>query len=220
MGKIKEGISQFGFRYLIRVISWQFSERIFRYEDAYLLAADTIESKVVPPSGITFRLANSDDAESFTPVRISSANVRHRLQVGDQCAIAIRDGKIIAMLWGAVGKLYLHEAGTLIDTGSNAFYRYNSFTVPEERLKGLYSQCSQILYEYFRAHGRTRVYGAISVFNLPSITASTSVGNKIVGESVLFSIFGLKILFYKHWPHPVKRLVIFTGKPKPDLRVI
>ncbi|MGB5107779.1 MAG: hypothetical protein WBP29_05170 [Candidatus Zixiibacteriota bacterium] len=126
----------------------------------------------------------------------------------------------MSMLWGATGKLYVNQASTLIDTNNNAFYRYNSFTVPEERLKGLYSQCSTVLYNHYSTSGRKLVYSAISVFNQPSIAASTSVGNKIVGESVLFSIFGLKILYYKKWPHPVKRLVFFTGKPSPDVRII
>ena len=217
---LRAGISQFGWRYLTRLIIWRFPEWLLRYENAYLMAADSLKVGPHATEGIEFRLADPDDADNFGTVRISADNVRQRLGLGDKCAIALRNGEIISMLWAATGELYLHEAGTLIDTGEKAFYRYNSFTIPEERQKGLYSACSRVLYEYYSALGRTHMYGAISVFNLPSQLASQKVGNKIVGESVLFACLGLKFLFFKNWPYKTRRFKVFIGRPTFDARVI
>lgn len=217
---LRAGIAQFGWRYLTRLIIWRFPEWLLRYENAYLMSADSLQIGPHATEGITFRMAQSEDAENFGAVRISAITVRERLRLGDKCAIALRDGEIISMLWAATGKLYLHEAGTLIDTGDKAFYRYNSFTIPEERQKGLYSGCSRVLYDHYCASGRTQVYGAISVFNLPSQLASQKIGNKIVGESALFAILGLKILFFKYWPYETRRFKIFFGRPSSDARVI
>jgi hypothetical protein len=217
---LRKGISQFGWRYLIRLVVWRFPEWLLRYENAYLMAAESLQIGPHATEGIVFRMAVAADAENFGAVRISASVVRERLHIGDKCAIALRDGGIISMLWAATGNLYLHEAGTVIDTGDKAFYRYNSFTIPEERQKGLYSGCSRVLYEHYSALGRTNVYGAISVFNLPSQLASQKIGNKIVGESVLFAILGLKLLYFKYWPYPTKRFVLFTGLPGSEARVI
>lgn len=218
--KLREGIGQFGWRFLFRAICWRFPDWILRYENAYLVSTDKLHVDVPIPSDITFRLAEPRDAENLSVVNISPNTVLERLSLGDRCAVAERNGKILAMLWSATGKLYLHEAGTVIDTGNDAFYRYNSFTLPEERQKGLYSGCSVALYESYIVDGRHSVFGAISVFNLPSIAASKKLGNKIVGESVLLSVFGIKFIYYKKWPLPVKRLTIIPGKPPTDMRVI
>ncbi len=218
--KLREGIAQIGWRFLVRAICWRFPDWILRYENAYLVSTDNLTITAVTPKDISFRLATPQDSEDFGALQISSKVVRQRLALGDRCAIAERDGKILSMLWSATGKLYLHEAGTIIDTGANAFYRYNSFTHPEERQKGLYSGCSAVLSDSYRSEGRTSVYGAISVFNLPSLAASTKVGNKVVGESVLLSVFGIKFIRYKKWPHPVKRLTVIFGNPSSSARVI
>ncbi len=218
--KFREGIAQFGWRFLVRAICWRFPDWILRFENAYLVSADNLHVTANTPSDVNFRLAGPQDAENLRPVRISPQVVRERLALGDRCAIAERDGKILSMLWTATGRFYIHEAGTIIDTGDTAFYKYNSFTLPEERQKGLFSGCSALLYDSYSTEGKTSVYGVISVFNHPSLVATLKLGNKVIGESVLLSVFGIKFIFYMKWPHPVRRLTVVFGNPSSTTRVI
>ncbi|TFH59720.1 MAG: hypothetical protein E4G91_08810 [Candidatus Zixiibacteriota bacterium] len=220
LSRIREGIAQFGWRYLIRVISWRLPDWLFRYESDYLMSAEKLHFEPIQHHDILFRLAEEADADSFAAVRISARTVRERLKLGDKCAIAVREGKTISMLWGATGKLYLAEAGSMIDTGDKAYYRYNSFTVPEERQKGLYRGCSEVLYRYYCSIGKSQLYGVISVFNLPSQIASQKLGNRIVGETTMLALFGVKVIYFKYWPHPTRKMIFFVGRPSADARAV
>jgi hypothetical protein len=58
----------------------------------------------------------------------------------------------------------------------------------------------------------------MSIFNLVSQIVNKKTGLEIVGETVLFRIFGLNICYYKRWPYPTRRLRVFVGSPAAGIR--
>ncbi len=124
------------------------------------------------------------------------------------------------MLWSATGRLYLEYAGAVLDTGRDGFYKYNSFTVPEKRREGLFRACVQELQRIYGAAGRKHAYGAISHFNAPSLMATETLGNRVVGESYRFKVFGINFVWVKSWPQPTKKLRMFRRPPDAELRGI
>ncbi len=214
LSSLSRGWKSFGPEYILKAISWRLPRRVFHYSHSFLVRSERFVPHANPPEGYQFRLAISDDSESFANLGVESATVLNRLSRGDQCGIAVSaDGSIVSMVWAATGDLYLQESGVKLAVDSASIYRYNAFTHANNRQKGLYAGCCAALDDYFVRQGRTHVFGAISRFNLISQSASGSVGTQIVGEVVLLTIFGLSVCRVKSWPHAAPKLRIFFRAP-------
>ncbi len=217
---MSHGWKSFGLEYILKAMSWRLPRRVFHYSHSYLVRSENFVPYPTPPEGFRFRLATSDDKESFANLGVKAVTVLNRFSRGDQCGIAVSvDGSIVSMVWAATGELYLQESGVRLSVDSASIYRYNAFTHAAHRQKGLYAGCCGALDDHYSRQGRTHVFGAISRFNLVSQSASGSVGTKIVGETLLWTILGLSICRVRSWPHTVPGLRVFFQDPA-DARVI
>ncbi len=210
-----------GIDYLLYSLSWRMPRRLFRYSHVYLVAAQDLDVVKPETDAFDFRLAQLSDASSFSLLGVSPETVRDRLTSGDLCGVAVRrDGMVCSMVWVSTGRLYLDEAGTILDTDPEGVYFYNSFTLPELRGRSLYRGCSSACCDWFRRLGRTLRYGIIDKLNETSIVANGRINLQRTGESRYFHFLFFDITWLSNWPKTGRKLVISFGKRTQGARTV
>ncbi len=209
-----------GWKHVWRNLSWHTPNWLFYYDHSINGLAIKTEVAMPEEEGLSFRMATTVDAEAMQALGMGTKEFLRRLKTGDQCSIALRKDEVRSMCWAGIGKLWIKASGSVLDCGEDSLYVYNGYTLSSERGKGLLKGCYRVLFDYYYPQGRTKVYNAISIFNLVSRIVNKKTGLEIVGETVLFRILGLSICYYKRWPHPTRRLRIFVRCPDPEARPV
>jgi hypothetical protein len=128
-----------------------------------------------------------------------------------------QDDKILTLLWASPGKRYLKLGGGILDPGENGIIVYGGYTEKSVRLKGLFPVAFNELYQSFVREGRYIIYAAIHTMNEYSLKLHERMNFIRAGESIHFSIFNIKMTFYKYWPHKAKKVHIFIKTPPNGL---
>ena len=206
---------RFNIDYVIQAIAWRLPNWLFYYYHTYLIS--TVEPKLTVRTYTTYfkRLVTLDDLPLLTKLGIAESLVRERLAAGDRCVIMGQGEEIMSIIWGCAEKRYLRLSGSILDPGEDGIILYAGYTNEQARLRGLFPTSFNELYQSYLTEGRRRIYSAIHSLNTNSLALHQRMSFDIVGETYFWDLFGVKICYYKTWPHRTRKVHIF-GKIPPD----
>ncbi len=217
LAKAKNKIRTYGPEYLIGAISARMPEWLFSYYHTVLISARLPKLITRTYRDYILRPATADDAANLLTVDIDEEKARERLARGDTCFIVEKAGQIVAISWGAKGRMWVRYGGQIIDTSDDGFFLYGIYIIPSERMKGFIGPLFKMQFDHFGGDNRSLALGAVDIFNKPSIMLHRRMGFEIVGETYCITFFGLSCCFYRSWPVPFRRLHFFFKRPPDNL---
>ena len=203
--------------YVLNAITWRSPQWLFYYYHTLLISTDN--PRLLTRSNPTYflRFVTGDDMPLLRKFALREQAVAEHLAAGDRCVIMGRDDEIMSIIWGSSDKRYFKLSGAVLDPGKDGVIIYGGFTTEEARFKGLFPTSFQRLYQSYVDEGRPRIYAAIHSTNTASMKLHLRMGFEIVGETYFLALFGLKICYYRKWPHATRRLHIFVKVPPDNL---
>ncbi len=211
--KMTSGLKRYGIQHIAEVLSGKLPNWLFYFNHSYLGVLAKTEINEMVPEGYLVRRAGYDDIPAMVKLGKSESLLRRRLDRGDLAVIALKDGEIASICWANTGRLFIENAGAILDTGENGFYLYDAYTRPEYRAKRLHLAIHNFQKKYFYEKGIDTGYNCINVYNEISLNISRKKGFKPRGRSIHFKVFGLNFTYYPDWPHKTNKLDIFFKKP-------
>jgi hypothetical protein len=158
------------------------------YRDVILVALDVTHD--VPDLGrkvpLEMRLLGPDDLEAYARFRAQSVphvQTQRRLEKGDACIAAWRDGEIVSAAWYSFGTAWIDDIGRALRLGSGEVFGYDLYTAESQRGLGVASERGRWAAAYFRAEGYRRVVAGLSPQNLPVQGPAQKLGYDTLGRA-------------------------------------
>jgi RimJ/RimL family protein N-acetyltransferase len=105
-----------------------------------------------------------------------------RLRRGDRCFVARHEGRLVAALWVATGEAEFEYLGRRLRLGENEAQRYDSFTAPELRGRGVIAAVGTRLDRQLREENIRRVRGTALPENAAALRALAKGGYRPIGK--------------------------------------
>jgi GNAT superfamily N-acetyltransferase len=118
------------------------------------------------------------------------AVLRARFTRGNLCLGLVKDGRLIAFSWAAVGMFYF--GNYRFPLAANEAYLFGAYTSPEFRGDGLAGLLRHRLYQELMARGRSCLYSVSLRYNQPAIRFKEKLGARVVDT-------GLSIRLFNRW---------------------
>jgi hypothetical protein len=217
MRQLFKEIAHLNMDYILNAISWRMPSWLFIYNKAQLLFTDSPKFLFRESDNQFARRATLEDIPLLEKIGIPGKLFKERMDHGDQCVILMKDNEILSIIWGSGGKRYLKFPGQILDPGEDGFIAYGAETVEKARLRGYIGLTYSLLYKYYLDNGRGKVFGSVHSLNVPSFRNHIKMNFNVVGETIHFSIIGIKFTYYRKWPHPTRKLHIFIKTPPYNL---
>lgn len=205
---------------LLDIIAWSVPHSLFFYGHHVLLHTPDPQWKVIIPPEYNIRFATCDDIEGLTISGSSKYAIAERLAAGDRCLVAEKNGRILTLIWGATGPLYLWACGTTFDAGDDGCFYYCSHTADEARGLGLSGSLHRLIHEAYAREGRCQNWATVSINNTGWLGAITTKNYNVVGETYFVKLFFMRICYYKSWPFPAKKVNVFFKNPPEEYRPV
>jgi GNAT superfamily N-acetyltransferase len=149
-------------------------------------------------AGVDARLASNYDISKFDRFRkFRGGKAVERLRAGDLCFIAEKNGKIPNYTWICFHEAYVPELEAKIRIDPNSAYRYDAYTDPEYRGRGILPIVLTRASDYLFQNGIERIYDLVSFDNYPSLRSHQKIGSRKMGEVTFFKLFRSKRYRYK-----------------------
>jgi len=116
-----------------------------------------------------------DDYVAFRPDQ-SPAEIRRRLDEGQQCFAVWHDRRIIHATWGVTGRAEIAYLSTELALSPDEVYVHDAFTAPAFRGLGASPARLRKMMRYYRDHGYRCLLGAVLPENRASLRLSEGVG--------------------------------------------
>ena len=213
--KVKRGIkepSRITLDSLLCSLSWRLPSWLFNYVRTYVLRSDNVKLFTRKTTSYFQKFATLDDAELLQKAGICKKLLEERLEHGDRCYFVGLDNKVLSIIWGSTGKRFVKFCGAILDPGDDGVIMYGGFSDESVKLKGLFPLAYKALLQSFLDDGRKYYYAAVHATNKHSYKMHQRMNFEQVGESFHFVFFGIKLTYYKTWPHKTKKLHIFIKK--------
>jgi GNAT superfamily N-acetyltransferase len=161
--------------------------RLFVYEKMFVFKTET--KKVHFPNeksaGLIARPAESDDIRRLQKLaKFHNGEVQQRLKAGDLCFVALSDGNLANYAWFCFSEEYINELERNIRVSAGSAYRYDVFTLPAYRGKGVFPSAFEESSKYLSQNGIKELYGLVDSSNSPMLRvyekagiASRKIGN-------------------------------------------
>jgi GNAT superfamily N-acetyltransferase len=208
-----EGLREFGFEHILRVLSWLLPSKLFHYNHAILFGATDLHVDAPSNHDYQVRFASKADVDSIGAMEIDRELFLKRLRRGDICAVVTQRDQIVCMNWASTNAIFAPLTGTILKLSSDDVYFYHLLTLPEHRGQGLSRLIYKIQAEYHQSRGHNRIYAGVKTNNTVSIKLHERFGFFRVGESIRVVFLGLNVCWYKSWPHPTPRFHFFFRQP-------
>jgi len=216
--RFSKGYKSGGVEYILYMVSSYVPPWFFFYAHQTLVTIHRPEIKAREYDGYRVRAATTDDIESLAELGVFSRDkIRRRLDLGHACTVVVKDGRIVSTGWAATGRIFVKLGGSIIDMGDEAVFVDGLYTIPAERMKGLFASVLKAEYEHFVPQGRNRIYGVIDSINKNSMTSHLRMGFEPAGETRYLILAGVSLCYYKYWPQKMPKLHVFVGRPPDNL---
>jgi hypothetical protein len=138
------------------------------------------------------RSATVEDLEQLRLVRDLPQTFRRRFQAGDDCAVAVVDGRIVAYQWFCAKAFYLEERyGYKIEVPPDSIYEYDVFILPDYRLAGIWFKFHCVyLRELMERLRRRRIIGLVDYGNRLAMNTHLRFGFRLFRRVVVIRILG------------------------------
>jgi hypothetical protein len=205
---------------MFEIIAWNLPKRLFFYGHNVLLFSRNPGWKARIPAGYSVRFATPDDVEMLQKSGSRKEAILERLKAGDKSLVILKDGKVISMIWGATGKLFIWLSGATFDTGDNGCFYYGTYTDQAARGLGISASAHQLIHEVYAAEGRCWSWALVSANNSDWLSTILKKNYINVGETFFLRFLFVNICYYKKWPFPVGRLKLFLKNPPRQYRPV
>jgi GNAT superfamily N-acetyltransferase len=113
--------------------------------------------------------------------------LRSRLEDGNLCLGARRDGHLVAFTWCNFTRC--KSQGYSFPLNDDEAYSFDAYTAPELRGQGLAPALRYRLYEELARKGRTKLYSMSDRFNAPALRFKLKLGAKILRPDWYVTLF-------------------------------
>lgn len=205
---------------LLDFIAWNLPGWLFFYGHNVLTYTEKPTWQIKEFPDYTIRFARLDEADMLQVSGSNKKAIVERLGAGDKSMVVMKGDKLITMIWGAVGKIFIKLGGATFDTGDDGCFYYGSYTLPDIRLSGIGGTVHQLIHESYVAEGRQKNWAIISVNNYRWLQAILRKNYTIIGETYFVKFLFFNICYYKSWPFPIDRVKIFFKNPPYGFRAV
>lgn len=165
--------------------------KIFMYEKIFVLETSAPATWPRQMDDIEIRLLRrSDFPRPNTLKSLRYGQAESRLAAGHLCFIAEKGSDIANYTWVCFDEAFVGELERIIRLGPNCAYRYDVYTVPKYRGKGILPVVLVNVADYLFQNGITVIYDAVTSDNYSSLRAYEKIGSRKMGEVTLFRLFG------------------------------
>jgi GNAT superfamily N-acetyltransferase len=150
----REGLRSLWFKVL--------GETVYRRLRLYELPLTEESPPLATPPELEFRFLDESDLEAYAAFRPDRdlEEARARLRRGDRCFAALEGGSIVAARWLATGEAEIEYLACTVRVREGSVYRYDSFTDPRYRGRGVIGVTGARLAPELWASGVRRIVGA------------------------------------------------------------
>jgi len=187
----EEGITSF-FRKVLKFIALNLVR--IRRVNIYELNLEDSVRRILPQVKISFRLAEVTDIESMDEENYGYNSEAkkysvERLKKGDECVLALYNGKIAGYMWIMKGYMELSQFKH-IRVPKNRAYIYNGFVLKEFRGKRILNAMDTFVIEKLRKEDKKYLVTTVAQDNKSPVKARDRMGFKKVGEIIAFKALG------------------------------
>jgi GNAT superfamily N-acetyltransferase len=140
------------------------------------------------------RFATADDLDGMTGLQDKRALFVRRFEEGDQCVIALVDGRVVGYEWFSDQPVH-HEAGWhyRIDIPPGYVYAYDAYIEPAYRNTGVWLRFKAYLADWMTACGKRGVLTFVDYGNWPSLRTHLRFGFRPTATVLALRIIGLRL---------------------------
>jgi GNAT superfamily N-acetyltransferase len=110
------------------------------------------------------------------------ARAAQRLRRGEHCAVARRDGRVVAAIWSATGSAYVPYLDATLELDARDVFHHDLYIAPECRSRGLMLALVAHAVRDRRAEGFTRSLGLVAVENVAAWRVYRRAGIEPIGQ--------------------------------------
>ncbi len=193
---------------------------LFFYSHNVLVSSDNPAWTGGPGPGHSVRFITPDDCGLLETIGLKEEIVLKRLEDGDKGVMALKDGEVMAVVWGATGRMFVRLCGVVFDSGEDGCFYYGSYTNSKARKQGYFSCARQYIYRHYVSLGRARNWGIINI-NDPEWLATVLRKNyRVAGEIYFLRLLFLNIRLIRSWPYAIGRWGLFFKNPPAGLKMV
>lgn len=151
----------------------------FMYEKMVVFKTDTkrVRFPTENGAGLTVRLAKSDDIRRLQRLaKFNDGEAQQRLNAGHLCFVALNGGNLANYTWVCFHEGYIDELETKIRVSPGSAYRYDVFTLPAYRGKGIFPSVFEESCKYLYQNGIRELYGLVDSNNSPMLRVYEKAG--------------------------------------------
>jgi GNAT superfamily N-acetyltransferase len=140
------------------------------------------------------RFATLDDLDAVARLQNRKPLFRQRLDEGDQCVIAVIDGRVVGYEWFSDHPVH-HETGWgySVTIPCGYVYAYDAYIDPAYRNTGLWLRFKAFLADWMAARGRLGVITFVDYGNWPSLRTHLRFGFQPTESVLALRIAGLRL---------------------------
>lgn len=179
-------------RGILQRISKTLPFSFFRYNRIIILELEE-RKKFRKYEAATLRQATEKNLEPLARcLGRAKPELKKRWERKDICFLAEANGSAVSATWVSFQKYRLDEVDYIFDPGANGIFLYDSYTVPEWRLKGIHVNVMQYLLDCLLNHSVEKVYSAIEHGNDLSLRTHLRFGFKVAQHITHVKVFGFR----------------------------
>lgn len=177
--------------------------RVARVTVAELMAAPIAELRQLPrlPKGLVVRLMDSSDLPLMDGVSAHPGKAAWRRAAGDQCLVAVSDGRVLATEWIKLGPAAYDEdvptLGVAFRVPPRACWLYDGKTVDADHVIGPWGAVMGRLRAHLEAQGVEVAYLQVGYHNQYSLRCHKALGFRVIGRLCCLQFGGWRIISHR-----------------------
>lgn len=192
----EEGIVTFFWK-VIKIIALN----LFRIRRVIIYELDLATSvkEILPQVEVSFRLAEitdieSMDEENYNYNRKAKKYSAERFMQGDECILAVYNGRIVGYIWIMEGYMELSQYN-YIKIPRNWAYVYSVFVIKEFRGKRIIHAMNGCIIQKLGRKNVKIIITTVAKDNKPAAKAKERIGFKRVSEIIIFKLLGFQYAY-------------------------
>jgi GNAT superfamily N-acetyltransferase len=171
--------------------------RSFAYEKMFVFKTDTkkVHFQTEKSPGLIVRIAKSGDIRRLQRfAKFNDGQAQKRLNAGHLCFVALSDGNLANYAWVCFHECYINELEIKIRLRPGSAYRYDVFTFPAYRGKGVYPSVFEESCNYLSQIGIKELYGLVDSGNSRMLRVFEKAGtaSRKLGDVTYIRLFNLR----------------------------
>lgn len=138
---------------LLDAIAWNVPHWLFYYSHSILVMTDKPRWHPRPQPGCSLRFVKPEDIRMLANDGFTDRKIASRLAAGDLDVQIENDDEVMTICWGCRGGKLLQLSGPIFDPGPDGFFAYGVHTDKKVRLRWLFYNVSQYIYDIYSQEG-------------------------------------------------------------------